>query len=410
MAEVFAGFLSYTDDQLGRVLDYLEESGQLDNTIIVVISDNGASGEGGPNGSVNEVKFFNGYIDTVEESLRFYDQLGGPQTYNHYPIGWAMAFNTPYKLYKRYASHEGGIADSAIISWPNGIAAHGEVRDTYVNVCDITPTVYELLGLTAPPVVGGFAQRPLEGMSFAAALNDPDAETGKQTQFYRMLGTRGIWHDGWFANTVHAASPAGWSNFDTDRWELYHIESDRSQCHDLAAQNPDKLAELQRLWFAEAQKYQGLPLADLNILETLGRWRPYLVGDRTTFTYYPGAAEVGIGAAVEIRGQSYSVLAEVDVESGAAAGVLYKHGAGHGGHVLYLADGHLHYVYNFMGEEEQQVSSPAAVPPGEHILGVRYERTGTAEGSHTPLGEVSLYVDGTVVATRAGVRTHPCTF
>ena len=180
-------------------------------------------------------------------------------------------------------------------------------------------TVYELLGLTAPPVVGGFAQRPLEGMSFAAALNDPDAETGKQTQFYSMLGTRGIWHDGWFANTVHAASPAGWSNFDTDRWELYHIESDRSQCHDLAAQNPDKLAELQRLWFAEAQKYQGLPLADLNILETLGRWRPYLVGDRTTFTYYPGAAEVGIGAAVEIRGQSYSVLAEVDVESGAAA-------------------------------------------------------------------------------------------
>ena len=146
MAEVFAGFLSYTDDQIGRILDYLEESGQLDNTIIVVISDNGASGEGGPNGSVNEVKFFNGYLDTVEESMRFYDQLGGPQTYNHYPIGWAMAFNTPYKLFKRYASHEGGIADTAIISWPKGIGAHGEVRDNYTSVCDITPTVYELLG------------------------------------------------------------------------------------------------------------------------------------------------------------------------------------------------------------------------------------------------------------------------
>ena len=135
MAEVFAGFLSYTDAQIGRILDYLEESGQLDNTIIVVISDNGASGEGGPNGSVNEGKFFNGYIDTVEESMKLFDHLGGPQTYNHYPIGWAMAFNTPYKLYKRYASHEGGIADTAIISWPNGIAAHGEVRDNYVNVC-----------------------------------------------------------------------------------------------------------------------------------------------------------------------------------------------------------------------------------------------------------------------------------
>ena len=155
MAEVFAGFLSYTDAQIGRILDYLEESGQLDDTIIVVISDNGASGEGGPNGSVNEVKFFNGYIDTVEESMRFYDQLGGPETYNHYPIGWAMAFNTPYKLFKRYASHEGGIADTAIISWPNGIDAHGEVRDNYVNVCDVTPTVYDLLGITPPDEVRG---------------------------------------------------------------------------------------------------------------------------------------------------------------------------------------------------------------------------------------------------------------
>ena len=158
MAEVFAGFLSYTDAQIGRILDYLEESGQLDNTIIVVISDNGASGEGGPNGSVNEVKFFNGYIDTVEDSMKFIDNLGGPETYNHYPIGWAMAFNTPYKLFKRYASHEGGIADTAIISWPKGIAAHGEVRDNYVNVCDITPTVYDLLGIT-PPATSGASRR-----------------------------------------------------------------------------------------------------------------------------------------------------------------------------------------------------------------------------------------------------------
>ena len=209
MAEVFAGFLSYTDAQIGRILDYLEESGQLDNTIIVVISDNGASGEGGPNGSVNEGKFFNGYIDTVEESMKLFDHLGGPETYNHYPIGWAMAFNTPYKLYKRYASHEGGIADTAIISWPNGIAAHGEVRDNYVNVSDITPTVYDLLGMTPPETVKGIAQKPLDGVSFKAALADPDADTGKQTQFYTMLGTRGIWHQGWFANTVHAATPAG---------------------------------------------------------------------------------------------------------------------------------------------------------------------------------------------------------
>ncbi len=410
MAEVFAGFLSYTDEQIGRILDYLEESGQLDNTIIVVISDNGASGEGGPNGSVNEVKFFNGYIDTVEESIRHIDHLGGPDTYPHYSIGWAMAFNTPYKLYKRYASHEGGIADTAIISWPNGIKAHGEVRDNYVNVSDITPTVYDLLGITPPDEVAGIAQKPLDGVSFKAALDDPSADTGKETQFYTMLGTRGIWHKGWFANTVHAATPAGWSHFDKDRWELYHIENDRSQCHDLSADNPDKLEEMKKLWFSEAGKYNGLPLADLNILETIMRFRPYLTGERKSFTYYPDAAEVGMGAAAEPRGQSISVLAEVTVDTTGAEGVLFKQGGGHGGHVLFVQDGRLHYVYNFMGDEEQTVSSPGAVPLGKHIFGVSYSRTGTVENSHTPLGDATLYIDGDAVATLQNVKAHPGTF
>ena len=395
MAEVFAGFLSYTDAQIGRVLDYLEESGQLDNTIIVVISDNGASGEGGPNGSVNEDKFFNGYIDTVEESMRFYDQLGGPETYNHYPIGWAMAFNTPYKLFKRYASHEGGIADTAIISWPNGIDAHGEVRDNYVNVCDVTPTIYDLLGITPPDEVGGIAQKPLDGVSFKAALDDSSADTGKDTQFYTMLGTRGIWHDGWFANTVHAASPAGWSHFDDDRWELFHIEADRSQCHDLAAEQPEKLEELKELWFAEAAKYNGLPLADLNILETLTRWRPYLSADRKTFTYYPGAAEVGHRRG---RRASRPVLLRArrgDGRHDAAPRACCSNTApGTAGTCCSSRTGSLHYVYNFMGEEEQTVSAPDPIPLGSHVFGVRYERTGTVEGSHTPLGDVSLYVDG----------------
>ncbi|ORB59417.1 arylsulfatase [Mycobacteroides saopaulense] len=409
MAEVFAGFLSYTDDQIGRVLDYLDESGQLDNTIIVVISDNGASGEGGPNGSVNEVKFFNGYIDTVEESLRFYDNLGGTDTYNHYPIGWAMAFNTPYKLYKRYASHEGGIADTAIISWPKGIAAHGEVRDTYVNVSDITPTIYDLLGITPPAAVKGIAQKPLDGISFTAALKDPSADTGKDTQFYTMLGTRGIWHQGWFANTVHAATPSGWSHFDKDRWELFHIESDRSQCHDLADAHPEKLEELKQLWFAEADKYNGLPLADLNILETLTRWRPYLAGERTSFTYYPNSAEVGLGAMVEIRGQSFSILAEVAADTG-AEGVIFKQGGAHGGHVLFIQDGKLHYIYNFMGEKEQKVCSEAAVPLGAHVLGARFVKTGTAPGSHPPVGDVTLFVDEDAVGSLGGVQIHPGTF
>ncbi|MEV3901583.1 arylsulfatase [Mycobacterium sp. NPDC050551] len=410
MAEVFAGFLSYTDAQIGRVLDYLEESGQLDNTIVVVISDNGASGEGGPNGSVNEVKFFNGYIDTAEEGMRFLDRLGGPQTYNHYPIGWAMAFNTPYKLFKRYASHEGGIADTAIVSWPAGIAAHGEVRDHYANVCDVTPTVYDLLGITPPDTVKGVAQKPLDGTSFRAALDDPAADTGKDTQFYAMLGTRGIWHRGWFANTVHAASPAGWSHFDRDRWELFHIAEDRSQCRDLAAEHPDRLAELQALWFSEADKYNGLPLADLNILETLSRHRPYLAGARDSYSYYPGTADVGVGAAVEIQGRSFAVRADVLLDDADAGGVVFKHGGAHGGHVLFFADGRLHYVHNFLGEKEQTMSSPAAVAPGRHTLGVGFVRTGTVEGSHTPLGEATLYLDDEPVATLAGMEVHPGTF
>jgi len=410
MAEVFAGFLSYTDAQIGRILDYLEQSGQVDNTIIVVISDNGASGEGGPNGSVNEGKFFNGYIDTVEESMKFFDRLGGPETYNHYPIGWAMAFNTPYKLYKRYASHEGGIADTAIISWPNGIAAHGEVRDNYVNVCDITPTVYDLLGIMPPETVNGIRQKPLDGMSFKAALADPNADTGKTTQFYTMLGTRGIWHNGWFANTIHAATPAGWSNFEKDRWELFHIEADRSQCHDLAAEQPEKLEELKALWFSEATKYNGLPLADLNIFETLMRFRPYLSVNRQSFTYYPDAAEVGIGAAVEPRGQSYSVVADVTVDTTGAEGVLYKQGCAHGGHVLFIEDGRLHYVYNFLGEREQLISSSGAVPLGRHLLGIRFSRTGTVENSHTPLGEATLFIDETAVASLPDMTAQPGPF
>jgi len=410
MAEVFAGFLSYTDAQIGRILDYLEESGQLDNTIIVVISDNGASGEGGPNGSVNEGKFFNGYIDTVEESMKLFDHLGGPETYNHYPIGWAMAFNTPYKLYKRYASHEGGIADTAIISWPNGIAAHGEIRDNYVNVSDITPTVYDLLDMAPPETVKGIAQKPLDGVSFKAALADPNADTGKQTQFYAMLGTRGIWHKGWFANTIHAATPAGWSHFDADRWELFHIEADRSQCHDLAAEQPDKLEELKALWFSEADKYNGLPLADLNLMETLTRFRPYLVGERSSYIYYPDCADVGIGAAAEIRGRSFAVLADVTVDTTGAEGVLFKQGGAHGGHVLFIQDGRLHYVYNFLGERQQLVSSSGAVPLGRHLLGVRYSLKGTVPNSHTPVGDVTLFIDDASVGTLSDVWAHPGTF
>ncbi|MGN2637945.1 arylsulfatase [Nocardia takedensis] len=409
-AEVFAGFLSYTDAQIGRVLDYLEESGQLENTIIVALSDNGASGEGGPNGSANEMKFFNGYVDTIDDGLAKLDELGSPGTYNHYSLGWAMAFNTPYKLYKRYASHEGGIADPLLMAWPAGISARGELRHQYLNVCDITPTVYDLLGITSPDTVGAVPQRPLEGVSFRALLDDADADVGKHTQFYSMLGTRGIWHRGWFADTVHAACPSGWGHFDADRWELFHLERDRSQLRDLAAEHPEKLAELTALWFAEAEKYNGLPLNDLDIISTMTRERPGYSKTRDRVVYYPGGAEVGPGAALEIRGRSFALLAETTITEPSARGVLFAHGGRLGGHALYLQDGRLCYVYNFLGEEEQVLVSNRAVPTGEHILGIRYQRQGTRGDGFTPSGEAVLYIDADPVGGYADMRIQPTVF
>ena len=409
-AEVFAGYLSYTDAQVGRLLDYLEESGQLDNTIIVALSDNGASGEGGPNGSVNEMKFFNGYIDTIEDSLTKLDELGSPSTYNHYSLGWAMAFNTPYKLYKRYASHEGGIADACLMSWPAGIAARGELRHQYINVCDITPTVYELLGTTAPETVKNVRQRPLEGISFRAVLDDPDADSGKHTQFYSMLGTRGIWHRGWFADAVHAACPSGWGHFDSDRWELFHLDHDRSQINDLAQMNPGKLEELKQLWFAEAEKYGGLPLYDLDIVSAMLRDRPTYGKARDSAIYYPDSAEVGPGAALEIRGRSFALLAETTIEHPDAEGVLFAHGGQLGGHTLFVRDSHLHYIYNFLGEEEQLIVSDRPVPVGDHILGLRFERQGTRADNFTPTGAAVLYIDEEPVGSIDNMRIQPTVF
>ena len=207
------------------LLDYLEDSGQLDNTIVVVVSDNGASGEGGPNGSVNENKIFNGLPDNIEDNLPYLDELGGPKTYNHYPTGWAWAFNTPFKMWKRYSSYEGGTADPMIVSWPAGISAAGEIRNQYSHAVDVVPTLLECLGVEAPAVVKGVTQHPIEGTSFVASFADADADTGKQTQFYSMLGTRGIWHQGWKAATVTPAAPNAWGGFAQQRWELFDTEN-----------------------------------------------------------------------------------------------------------------------------------------------------------------------------------------
>jgi arylsulfatase len=408
MAEVFAGFLSYTDAQIGRVLDLLEQTGQWDNTIIVAMSDNGASGEGGGYGSLNGAGLFGGGANVIDEAQRLFDGLGGPGTNMNYSNGWAMAFNTPYKLFKRYASHEGGIADPCIISWPKGIAARGELRDCYAHVSDVTPTIYDLIGLNAPVTVKGIPQAPLEGVSFRSALDDPSSAGNKTTQFYSMMGTRGVWNDGWFANTVHpptTVAPRGWSHFDQDRWELFHIEQDRSQVRDLAGQHPEKLEELKALWQREAEAYQVFPLNDLSVAELVLRGALAREGgpaDRAV--YYPDTAAQSTGMAGLVRGRSFTMRAQMAVMDAAAEGVIFSQGNRIGGQVLFLKAGRLRYVCNYAGVDEQTMVADRRVPVGMHILAVRFARTGTVPGSIDVLGDAELVVDGEVVASFPGMR------
>ncbi len=405
MAEVYAGFLSHADHELGRLLDYLEGSGQLDNTIIVLVSDNGASGEGGPNGSVNENKFFNGLPDSIEQNLAQLDELGGTRTYNHYPTGWAWAFNTPFKMWKRYANYEGGTADPLLVSWPAGIAAGG-IRSQYCHAVDIVPTLLECLGLEMPDVVKGYTQHPIEGVSFASTFPDASAPSKKETQFYSMLGTRAIWHKGWKAATAVPAAPESWGDFHQQRWELFDTTADPSECHDLAAENPVKLQELIALWWAEAGRYQALPLESRGAIEILGAERPQLSSPRSRYVYQPGGAEVPESTAPNIRNRSYTIAAEVELEAPEAAGVLFSQGSRFGGHALYIKDGHLVYVYNFVGEKVQTIVSDEPVPKGHAVLSATFDRE--SEGMPTT-GTLSLHIRDKQVGS-ATIMTQPGKF
>jgi arylsulfatase A-like enzyme len=405
MAEVYAGFLSHADHEIGRLLDFLEESGELENTLVVLVSDNGASGEGGPDGSVNENKFFNGIPDSMEENLRYLDELGSPATYNHYPVGWAWAFNTPFKMWKRY-NFEGGVADAMIVSWPKGIQAKGQIRHQFCHATDIAPTIYDCLGLEMPGEVKGYKQLPLEGVSIRSTFDSADTPTPKETGFFSMLGSRAIWHKGWKAVSVHPTI-AGWGNFDRDRWELYDTDADRTEMHDLASEHPAKVQELINLWFHEAGKYNGLPLLDKTAVEVLADpTRPQMAPQRDRYIYYPGAAEVPESAAVNIRNRSYGIVVEVEIESADASGVLFSHGARFGGHSLYVKDRKLKYAYNFVGSKEQIVESAKEIPTGRLILGVSFVR----EGDSMPTtGTLSLFIDDERVG-EGQIMTQPGNF
>jgi arylsulfatase A-like enzyme len=402
MAEVYAGFLAHADHHIGRLLDYLAENEYLDNTMIVVVSDNGASGEGGPNGSVNEMKFANGIADDLAANMAQIDDLGGPLTYNHYPNGWAMAFNTPFKMWKRF-EFNGGTADPCIIAWPAGTKARGEIRHQYHHAIDIVPTIIDVLGVEPPEAIKGHVQSPLDGLSMRASIDDPASPSPRKTQFYAMLGSRSIWHEGWKAVTTHPPL-SGWGHYNEDDWELYHVDSDRNENHNLAAEQPDKVRELVNIWFSEAGANQAFPLDDRSALEIMATPRPQLSATRDRYVYRPGTAPVPEWQAVKVQGRSYVIGALVDIPAAGAQGVLFAMGSRFGGHALYVKDNRLVYVNNFVGAEEQRVVGTEDVPSGHNlILAASFERA-TLEPDHTT-GTVSLY-HGDRKVGEARIRTQ----
>jgi arylsulfatase A-like enzyme len=409
MAEVFAAFSEYTDAQVGRIVEYLERTGQLENTIVIYAADNGASGEGSPNGSVNENKFFNGYPDELSENLKLLNELGGPNTYEHFPTGWAAAFSTPFKMFKRYSEYAGGTCDPLVISWPKGIKARGEVRNQYHHSTDIVPTILEMCGVEMPKVYKGVGQYPISGVSMKYSFDaTPDAATQKKRQYFAMLGTRAIWEDGWKAVAMHVPI-TGQGSFEKDEWELYHVDVDRSESKNLAKENPERLQRMIKAWFEEADKNLVLPLDDRTAVEQLGIERPSEEAPRERYIYYPHTAPVPEGVAVNVRGRSYKILADVEIKDINASGVLFAHGSRFGGHTLFVKNKRLHYVYNFLGiKPEQRLTSSVELKPGKHTLGFEFirEKTG-ANGEQIGIGK--LYINDKLVAS-GPMKTQPGKF
>ena len=411
MMEVFAGFLTHTDHHYGRLFEFLKSIGEFDNTLIMFISDNGASSEGGPTGSVNENKFFNNVPDSLEENLRMIDQLGGPSTFNHYAWGWTFAGNTPFKRWKR-ETYRGGISDPFLVHWPKGIKAKGEVRAQYAHAIDMVPTVLEALGIEAPTTIKGVTQSPIEGHSFAHAFNDAKVASKHVTQYFEMFGHRSIYHDGWRAvcpwpGTSFKEAGAFFgapidknklTELDAKGWELYHIDKDFAENHNLAAENRPKLIEMIAMWYVEAGKYNVLPIDSRGTLRFADP-RPQLAAERKSYVYYPGTQMVPINSGPTVLNRPHSLTADVDVPKGGAEGVLVSAGDVQGGFSLYVQGGKLHYVYNYVGSQFFHVESNAPVPEGRHTLRFEFEVTGKPDIKHgkgAP-GKGQLYIDKKLV-------------
>ncbi len=406
--ECFAGFLSHADAQIGRVVSFLEELGELDNTLIVLVSDNGASSEGGKHGSINDARNWNMETATTEEMVARIDELGGPNLHNNYPWGWTMAGNTPLRRWKREV-HEGGVADPCIVHFPSGIAARGELRRQFVHAIDVAPTILDVLGVSPPPVLEGIEQKPLEGESFAATFADDAART-RDTQYFEMLGSRAIYHDGWKAVTfkpmgkMYSPDDDPDAPFDDDVWELFHVAEDFSETTDLAAEHPEKLEELIDLWWREAERYQVLPLDNKPYFAIMDP-PPTGIPHRTRYEYRPGGGRVPEEVAAEVKGRSHSITADVEIPADGAEGVLIAHGSVLGGYTLFVQDGRIQYVHNYVGREEHHLAASEPLEPGQHTVVFSFDSDGMFRG-----GRARLEVDGKVVASAEVGRFTPMRF
>jgi arylsulfatase len=402
--EVYAGYLEYTDHHVGRIVDTLEKLEILDDTLIYVIcGDNGASAEGSINGCFNEMSYFNGLqaMETPEYLTKRLDELGGPNSYNHYAVGWALAMDTPYQWTKQVASHWGGTRNGTVVHWPNGIEAKGELRSQFAHVIDVAPTILEAAKLPEPAIVNGIEQSPMEGVSMAYSFDDAKAAERHTTQYFEMFCNRGVYHNGWTAVTkhrtpwkAHSKAPA----FDDDVWELY-APNDWSQADDLAAKQPEKLHELQRQFLIEATRYKVLPLDD-RLLERINpdtAGRPILVKGKTQLLF-PGMGRLLENCVLSIKNKSHSVTAEIVVPKGGAEGVIISQGANIGGWSLYAKGGKLKYCYNWGGFRHFFVESAQVLPAGQHQVRMEFDYAGGGLGKG---GKATLYVDGQKVGEGA---------
>ena len=396
--EVYAGFMEYTDHHVGRLVDTLEKLGILEDTLIYyIIGDNGASGEGTLNGCFNEVSYFNGLgsLETPEFLTAHLDKLGGPESYNHYAVGWAHAMDTPYQWTKQVASHWGGTRNGTIVHWPGGIEAKGEIRSQFSHVIDVAPTILEAAGLPEPVSVNGMLQDPIEGTSMLYSFDDAGAPERHEVQYFEMFGNRGIYHKGWTAVTKHYTPwilDKQFPAFDDDVWELYDTTRDWSQANDLSKQMPEKLHELQRLWLIEAARYKVLPLDD-RALERLNpdvAGRPTLVKGNTQLLF-GGMGRLSENCVLNIKNKSHSVTAQIVVPDMGAEGVIISQGANTGGWSLYAKNGRLKYCYNWGDFKHFFVEGTTPIPAGEHQVRMEFAYAGGGLGKG---GRVTLYTDG----------------